>query len=177
MLYENKNLGCSANPYLRNKRPSKKMQPAAVAAVPPAFWDNHMEWKNNYRGGKTCFMELCFMTPLGFFKERDRKSHMDGLAALSNNPQSPVIKHNWLELCLYDDVARAFKNIMMSPIVVKGYKYGWFPVIAMKNALIQRAPHFAVNTPAIGIALLSNFWRMCVFLSQFAFLQATTAFV
>ena len=39
----------------------------------PAFWDNHMEWKNNYRGGKTCFMELCFKTPLGFFKEGDRR--------------------------------------------------------------------------------------------------------
>ena len=115
----------------------------------PAFWDNHLEWKQKPQGGKTCFMDLCFNTPLGFLKESDRTSHRNGLKSLSASPMGPVIKGNWLELCLYDDVARAFKNIMMSPIIVKGYKYGWFPVIAMKNGLLQRTP-YAVNG-----------WRLC----------------
>ena len=79
----------------------------------------------------------------------DQASHLDGLNTLANNPKSPVLNHKWLELCLYDDVARAFKNLMNSPICAKGYKYGWFPVIAMKNALLQRTD-YAVNE-----------WRLC----------------
>ena len=128
----------------RTGKEPAKFNTAGQTLKHPAFWDNHMQWKNSVRGGKTCFMELCFTTPLGFYKEGDRASHLDGLNMLANNPQSPILKHKWLELCLYDDVARAFKNIMMSPICVKGYKYGWFPVIAMKNALLQRTP-YAVN--------------------------------
>ena len=110
----------------------------------PAFWDNHMDWKQKPNGGKTCFMQLCFTTPLAFLPEGDRADHMAGLQALSNNPLSPVVKKNYFEMCLYDDVARAFKNLMMSPICKKGYKYGWFPVIAVKNALLQRTS-YAVN--------------------------------
>ena len=60
----------------------------------PAFWDNHLQWKQKSSGGKMCYMELCFTTPLGFLNEGDRNAHQTGLATLSGNPHSPVIRDN-----------------------------------------------------------------------------------
>ena len=144
MLMTNKSVDLVGYVFPRTKDKPATYNKLGQTLDHPAFWDNHLNWKQKPNGGgKICYMELCFTTPLGFLKEGDRASHQTGLNTLSRNPQSPVICDNWLELCLFDDVARAFKNIMMSPICVKGYKYGWFPVIAMKNGLLQRTSYAA----------------------------------
>jgi hypothetical protein len=142
-------------------------------AVNPQFWNHHKSYRNRTTvdpatgtpiPSKFVFIEIAALVPAWVVDPAQRAAHDNAVDWF--NSHSCGLGGGYLKLVLYAAYAHVFCHIMESPLVCKARLHGFFPLLLLKETILQksrnglRGMHLSsVDVTPKSCLMIVAFWR------------------